>query len=203
MTAAHNSDESSLGRVRSFKRFAEKTPKQERSVAQKFVLNNWMKPRLRELFVDASGQGIGVSLDGRWLAWRFVISHPDLPKGPNGQVDSSWAELTAAEMGVRTLLATDHRYVPVALRSDNEPVVEALKAGGWKKNTKLDGIVQEISGLCNKAGLDLRPDWVSTKENPADKPSRGAYPPGGLAFPRRPLIPSHLSGLIEEVKDVA
>jgi len=162
-----------------------------------------MGPRLRELFVDASGHGIGVVSDVRRLAWGFVSSHPNLPKGPTGEVDMCWAELTAAEMGVRTLLATDHRHVSVTLRSDNQPVVKALQAREWKKNTKLDGIVKEIFSLCDKAGVHLRPDWVCRKENPADKLSRGAYPPGGLAFPCRPLIPSHLSGLIEEVEDVA
>ena len=164
-----------------------------------------MGPHLRELFVDASGRGIGVVSDVRRLAWTFVSSHPNLPKGPTGEVDMAWAELTAAEMGVRTLLATHRRHVPVTLRSDNQSVVKALKAHEWKKNTKLDGIVKDIFGLCDSAGLHLRPDWVSGKENPADKLTRvqGAYPPGGLAFPRRPLIPSHLSGLIEEVEDVA
>lgn len=202
IAAAHNGDKPSLGKVRSLKRIAEKTPRQERSLAQTFLLNNWMKPRLREPFVDASDNGIGVIMNGRWLAWRFITSHPDLPKALNGQVDTAWAELTAAEMGVRTLLAAKHRHVPVTLRSDNKLVVNALKAREWKKNSKLDGIVKEISVLCDKAGLHLRPDWVSRKENPADELTRGKYPPWDLAFRCRPLIPSHLSGLIEEVEEV-
>jgi hypothetical protein len=145
--------------------------------------------------VDASRYGIGVVLDGKWLAWKFV----GYPKGPDGRVNSFWAELTAAEMGVRTLLAANYGYLPVTLRSDNLPVVEALKA---RESKKFSRIVQAISALCDEVGLHLRPDWVCSKENPADKPSRGKCPSRDQSISCRPPIPSHLSELIEEVEGV-
>lgn len=189
----------SLSKVLWHKQIAEDTPKGERTVAQKFLIDKWMAPRLRELFVDASGQGIGVVMDDRWLAWKFVIDNSDLPKSANGIVNTPWAELIAVEMGVRTLIAAKYSYMPVTLRCDNTGVVEALKAQKWK-NKLLDDVVQRIFALCEEGGLYIMPDNVRTKENPADRPSKGVFPSWDLSFAFRPSIPTHLSELIQDVE---
>jgi hypothetical protein len=102
-------------------------------------------------------------------------------------------------MGIRTLISASFRNVMVTIRSDNMGVVTALKSGKWTQKYGLNEIVKGILRLCRKAGLSVNVKWISTKENPADNPSRGVYPPTELAFHCRPSIPCNLSELIQDV----
>ena len=152
-----------------------------------------------ELFVDASGYGIGLVFADKWLAWTFNPVHQSLPLGPDRKIVMSWAEIVAAELGIRTLLAAGHRNVPVTIRSDNIGVVNALNNRHWTSNYGVGVILMRILRLCRDGGLDVRAVWVSTKLNPADGPSRGRYPPRSAMLESRPKIPVELDGLIRDV----
>jgi len=154
-------------------------------------------PASREIFVDASAIGIGFIFNDRWLAWTFVQGHPDIPLGPDGHVVISWAELTAAEMGILAFVSAGYRNTQVILRSDNEGVINALKKKTWTKNFGVDEILKRVLKICQDYNLDVVPVWISTKTNPADKPSRGVYPPKNLMFGHNPAIPSHLQSVLK------
>jgi len=144
-----------------------------------------------EVFVDACPHGIGFSLDDRWLAWTFARNHPDIPRGRTGSIKMSWAELLAVELCVGVLLAAGYSNTKIRLRSDHKGVVKALKKGRWAKKEYLDVILQRILGHCQSEGLVLEPAYIWTRKNPADKPSRGVYPPD-MMFEYCPPVPQHL-----------
>jgi hypothetical protein len=152
--------------------------------------------------VDASSYGVGLVFGQRWLAWRFAQGHPAIPVGPDGIIIMSWAELVAVELGVMTLIEAGYHDARVVIRSDNLGVVNALREGRWKPHYDLDGILKRIVRLCQKSKLDLVVRWVSTKVNPADKPSRGVFPPAALALSQAPVLPVHLMGFLTQVSAI-
>lgn len=152
-----------------------------------------------EIFVDASGRGIGFIFGDKWLAWQFPVYHPSLPLGPDGKVVMSWAELVAVELGIRTLLAAGYRNSTIIVRSDNTGVIKALGDRKWVRKYGLHDVLERICALCDKGRLRLQMKWIWTKVNPADRPSRGVYPPRTLLFQHRPEIPTELSDMIQEV----
>jgi hypothetical protein len=152
-----------------------------------------------EIFVDASGRGIGFIFGDKWLAWRFPAHHPLLPLGPDGKLVMSWAELVAVELGVRALLAAGYRNSTLIVRSDNAGVVKALKDKKWITKYGLHDVLQRIFALCDEGKLWLQMKWVSTKANLADGPSRRVYPSNTLLFQHRPEIPMELADIIEDV----
>ncbi len=100
------------------------------------------------------------------------------------------------ELGVSVLLAADYTNTRIRLRSDHKGVVKALKKGHWEKRQYLDDILQRILSDCQGGGLVLEPAYIWTRKNPADKPSRGKYPPHILMFECRPPVPQHLAHLV-------
>jgi hypothetical protein len=72
------------------------------------------------LFVDAStGWGIGLILNGKWLAWQFMDGWKS-----DGR-DIGWTEMVAVELAVRTLVTGKYISCHVTVRSDNKGVVGA------------------------------------------------------------------------------
>ena len=95
---------------------------QDRSVGMKIIRPP--TPLTNTLFVDAStGWGIGLVLDGRWLAWQFQ----DEWKSDGREI--GWAEMVAVELAVRTLVTARFTNCHIRVQSDNQGVVGALKAG--------------------------------------------------------------------------
>ena len=82
--------------------------------------------------------------------------------------------------------------------SDNMDVVSALKNKKWTPKYGLDVILARILHLCEEASLELKAEWISTKENPADGPSRREYPPVDMMIDHIPSIPKHLEGLLTQ-----
>jgi hypothetical protein len=152
-----------------------------------------------EIFVDASGFGIGFVFNGRWLGWVFKKRHPEVPKGPDGKIVMSWAEIIAVELGIHALIAAGYRSTEIILRSDNYGVVLALARKSWTKNYGVEAILQRILLLCRSVGFVVIPKWVSTHVNPADGPSRGLYPPREMRFGYVPEIPPHLGRFLLQV----
>lgn len=88
-----------------------------------------------KLYVDASsGWGIGLILDGKWLAWQFKEGW----KSEGHEI--SWAEMVAVELAVQTLIVGNFTGCHIIICSDNKGVIGALKAGrswGTQQNAVL------------------------------------------------------------------
>lgn len=195
---------------------SERTPGHKRTDAQKYLLLNWRSPSfsgrnnnmnstkpalpssqgLPEMFVDASGSGIGFVFGAKWLAWTFKRTR-EISLGGDGKINMSWAELLAVELGLRSLIAAGHQSTTVILRSDNMGVIDALKKKSWCPRHGLEEILQNILRLCEEYRINLTPRWVSTKDNLADDPSRGVFPPQLYSFEFPPTLPERLSNLLE------
>jgi len=144
------------------------------------------------LFVDAStGWGIGLVLDGKWLAWQ-------LKDGWNHDGrEIGWAEMVAVELAIRTLLSGKFTNCHIIVQSDNRGVVGALGTGR-SRGTQQNFILREIVKLIQHNELWISTTWVSTKDNPADNPSRGIFPGKNSLYAFPPKIPFHLSAFIHK-----
>lgn len=226
-TAGHTEGEA-LDQVNLLFEEAEKTPESMRTSGQLYLLRYWRRrsspspiliPPLSvspssqrgamlniesctpsaEIFVDASWFGVGFVInEDRWLAWTFKSGHPEIPKGPDGRIVMSWAEIIAAELGILTLVAAGYHKTTIILRSDNYGVIMALSRHTWTRNYGVDEILQRILRLCSSVGLIVMPVWVPTRGNPADGPSRGFYPPQKLRFGYVPELPHYLQRFISQ-----
>jgi hypothetical protein len=147
------------------------------------------------VFVDASTSwGIGLVLDGKWLAWQ-------LKEGwRSDQREIGWAEMVAVELAIQTLVTGKYQNCHIIVRSDNQGVVGALKAGK-SRGTQQNLILREIVKLIQHYDLWVSTLWIPTLENPADGPSRGLFPGRDALCPFQPKIPSHLTTFIHKAVD--
>jgi hypothetical protein len=149
-------------------------------------------PLNNNLCVDASTSwGIGMVLDGRWLAWQFK------PDWKSEGREIGWAEMVAIELALRTLITGKFTRCHVIVRSDNQGVVGALKAGR-SRGTQQNLILREIVKLIQDNELWVSTIWIPTSENPADDPSRGIFPGKKLLYPHPPKLPFHLTNYIHK-----
>jgi hypothetical protein len=223
-TAGHTEGEA-LDQVNLLFEEAEKTPESMRTSVQLYLLRYWKRPPTlvpslsvspsnqrdvklniescaasAEIFVDASWFGVGFVInEDHWVAWTFKRGRPEIPNGPDGRIVMSWAEIIAAELGIRTLIAAGYHKTAIILRSDNYGVIMALSRHTWTRNYGVDEILQRILRLCANVGLIVIPVWVPTRCNPADGPSRGLYPPQKLRFGYVPELPHYLQTFISQV----
>ncbi|PPR00334.1 hypothetical protein CVT24_004617 [Panaeolus cyanescens] len=181
------------------------TDKAKRTEGQEYLIAHWKVPTPTvsggsspEVTVDASAYGVGVIIkDVGWTCWRFTSSN-SIPKGSNDSIVTSWAELVAAELGVRAAIDAGFRSCPLILRSDNQGVVKALKDGTWQEKHGLDDVLKRILKLCKRNFIVIKPRWIPTDDNPADDISRGNYPGKHDKF-RPPSLPKVLSSLLKYV----
>lgn len=149
-------------------------------------------PLGNSVFVDASTSwGIGLVLDGKWLAWQFQ----DGWRSEGREI--GWAEMVAVELAIRTLIAGKFRNCHIVVRSDNQGVIGALKAGR-SRGTHQNLILREIVRLIQDNDLWISTTWIPTLENPADGPSRGLLLERESLYPFQPKIPYHLMKFIHK-----
>jgi hypothetical protein len=67
--------------------------------------------------------GVGLSLDGKWLAWEF------LPGWNTNGRHIGWAEMVAVELAVRTLISGGHSNSHIILHSNNQGVIGSIRSG--------------------------------------------------------------------------
>jgi hypothetical protein len=166
---------------------------QEEFVGMKII---WPpKPLDSKLYIDtSSGWGIGLILDGKWLAWQFKEGWRSEGR------EIGWAEMVAVELAVRTLIAGKFTGCHVIIRSDNKGVVGALKVGrSW--GTQQNAVLREIVKLIQEHGLWISTTWIPTLENPADGPSRGVFPVNSLLYAFPPKIPFRLREFVHNTVD--
>jgi hypothetical protein len=153
------------------------------------------EPLDNRVFVDAStGWGIGMILDGKWLAWQLK----DGWKSEGREI--GWAEMVAVELAVRTLITGRFTKCHVIVRSDNKGVVGALEAGR-SRGTQQNMILHEIIRLIQDRDLWISTTWIPTAENPADDPSRGIFPGRDSLYAFPPKLPFHLTKFVHKAVD--
>ena len=153
------------------------------------------EPLNTSLFVDAStGWGIGLVLDGKWLAWQ-------LREGWNSDGrEIGWAEMVAVELAIRTLITGKFSRCHVIIHSDNMGVVGAMEAGRLR-GTQQNSILREIVRLIQDHEIWISVTWVPTLDNPADGPSRGIFPGKDQLYAYPPKLPYHLANFIHRAVD--
>ena len=206
IAAAHGPNNSSiLKEVKALCCEAHLAPRHERTACQRYLLEHWRSPSptrtahrapdtppIPEIFVDASHSGIGFIFGRQWLAWK-------LKDGWRSETrDINWAEMVAVELGIRAMISAGHHSSVLKVWSDSETVVRALTKRTSKK-PELKHILDVILGLCDAYSIRLAVDWVWTKSNPADGPSRGVYPSRDLLFEHHPPIPRNLLPFVSAV----
>jgi len=133
-------------------------------------------------FSDASsGIGIGIVIRERWCAWRLV---PGWRNADGGKRDIGWAEAIGFELLVHTLSALPSTSDHLIVYGDNTGVVE----GWWKgshKNKAVNSVFKQIHDFIHHLPrhLEIHTEYVASKANPADSPSRGIYGPEHLLLP--------------------
>ena len=142
-------------------------------------------------FSDASsGFGVAIVIANRWRAWRLI-------PGWNAEGrDIGWAEAIGFEFLVRAVLAVSKPGQYFRLFGDNRGVVE----GWWKgrsRNRQTNVVFRRIHVLLAASECSIITRYVTSKENPADDPSRGVYPSSSLLLPPIP-IPDCLRHLVTD-----
>jgi hypothetical protein len=143
-------------------------------------------------FSDASLSGIGISIDGKWRAWRLIPGWQTL----DGSRDIGWAEAVGFELLARHISRSVSPSGHFRVYGDNKGVVE-----GWRnhrsKSIPVNRVFQRIHELLELSdhSLSLHPAYVPSADNPADPLSRGIYPPIEFQLPEISL-PVDLDRLI-------
>lgn len=146
-----------------------------------------------DVFVDAStGWGIGVTIDSEWDHWKLRTGWK-----VDGR-DIGWAEMVAVELGLRALVERGHKDAHIRMRSDNKGVVGALDAGK-SRGVEANRVLQRIVALMLAQGIWLSVDWVASKDNPSDAPSRGMPAPGYTRHAHKFDIPFVIRHLVDRV----
>jgi hypothetical protein len=144
-----------------------------------------------QICMDASTSwGIGFWMEGKWIAWRSI------PGWKTDGRDIGWLEMVAVELALHAVIAAGYENVHLIFRSDNSGVVGALKCGS-SRNAPQNSILRRIIHLFHDHDLWVTTTWIPTKDNPADDPSRGVFPPVENLFSPLPKLPSHLSQFLE------
>jgi len=128
----------------------------------------------------SSGFGIGIVIQSKWRAWRLV------PGWKQDGRDIGWAEAVGLELLASALLHSSNPNEHFRIFGDNRGVVE----GWWKgrsKNKATNAVFRRIHNISAAYGCTILTSYVPSKENPADGPSRGVYPPKSSLLPAIPI----------------
>ena len=146
-----------------------------------------------QAFSDASsGFGIAITIRDRWRAWRLIPGWQTL----DGARDIGWAEAVGFELLVKSIPGFVGVSGHFKIYGDNKGVVE----GWWNhrsKNTASNRVFRRIHAFLEpfNHSFSIHSAYVPSKDNPADPPSRGLYPPVELLLPEIQL-PADLSRFI-------
>ncbi|KAF8869781.1 hypothetical protein BD779DRAFT_1632856 [Infundibulicybe gibba] len=115
--------------------------------------------------------------------------------------------MLAVELGLRAAIAAGYRNTVLTIHSDNTGVVKALRTG-TTKNTEHNVILEVSMDCCilrailvlaQVAAIQIDARWISTRDNPADNPSRGIFPSSIYSFQYPPPIPKHLAKHVDRI----
>lgn len=144
-------------------------------------------------FVDASTSfGIGFLADGYWLCWRL------LPGWKSDGRDIGWAEMVAVDLGLRALIHSGLRDVPIRFFSDNQGVVGAIRAGRSRSPVQND-ILRRLLAFTLNHGICFSVEWVKSADNLSDGISRGVFPHSKSRSGCPPPLPRYLKPFVKLV----
>ena len=146
----------------------------------------------RHAYSDASsGVGIAIVVGDRWRAWKLI------PGWKSEGRDIGWAEAVGFEFLTRFLFSESEAGTHIKAFGDNLGVVE----GWWKgrsRNKQTNAVFRRIHELSRHHNCIVHSRYVPSAENPADKPSRGIYPPICFLLPLIP-IPKEIAPYVVDV----
>ncbi|CAD6914812.1 unnamed protein product, partial [Tilletia laevis] len=129
------------------------------------------------LYTDASSSGAAVVIGSCFAAYTFAADW----KG-DGR-DIMWAEAVGAELGVQHLVASGIHDQRVLIHNDNT-AVEAGIRNERVRNEAANRSLERIFHFASEHNLVLVAARVTSADNPADAPSRGApFDVGATASP--------------------
>jgi hypothetical protein len=144
------------------------------------------------------GISIGIVINNKWRAWRLV---PGWQTADGGKWDITWAEAISFELLVHTLASLSHVGENIIIYGDNMSIIE-----GWWRGSHRNRAVDEVSKWIHEFTHSLfRPlkictEYVTSKSNLADEPSRGIYGEKHLLLPPTIfLMKSDASSLMQRI----
>jgi hypothetical protein len=146
------------------------------------------------IYVDAASKfGIGISIQGKWAAYRLLPGW-DLPgRG------ICWLETIAVELAVYFLEAMGVTGRHLLFHSDNKGTVGIL-AKGRCANHHINGSVRRTYDKLLQLSITHSLDYVESAANPADPISRlDNLPPSSLHIGLQPPLPPVLSSCLNYV----
>ncbi|KIM86982.1 hypothetical protein PILCRDRAFT_64260, partial [Piloderma croceum F 1598] len=137
-------------------------------------------------YSDASSKiGIAITIRNRWRAWCLVPGWQSL----DGQRDIGWAEAVAFECLIRSLVENGKETHNFIIYGDNKGVVEGWW-NGHSRNRAVNGVFKRLHSVIADSPIRHSfTSYVRSKDNPANAPSRGIYPPMHLLLPPIQLPP--------------
>lgn len=136
------------------------------------------------MYVDASRKGLGMVVGDKWQRWTLNGASELIPKSPvTNEPNPNWLELLAVCTALQAVVEGGAHANRILLCSDNRTVVGLLTQvasvhpslwGTVGNPPRLFVDLLKRSGeICEKHGLQIEAQWIPTRENPADRPSRG------------------------------
>lgn len=143
----------------------------------------------------SSGHGIGIIVNGFWRAWELI------PGWKRDGRDIGWAEGVGFEFLIRTIVGSQTTGVHFKVYGDNRGIVEGWWAGR-SRNRASNEVFKRVHRVLASAKCSVLTRYVPSRDNPADGPSRGIYPPTKFLLP--PIdIPIELQPFIRDVPEAA
>ena len=143
-----------------------------------------------QVFSDASsGFSIGIMLGLKWRVWHL------LPGWKSDGRDIGWAE-AVGELLTLYVISSSSDGSHFKVYGDNKGVVE----GWWKgrsRNRQTNIVFRHLHSILGTQQCTVHTRHVPSKDNPADGPSRGIYPPTTILMPNISILPE-LHGLITD-----
>lgn len=136
-------------------------------------------------FSDASSStGIAIIIGNRWRVWTLRKGWQTL----NGEKDIGWAEAVGFELLVQYLIQMGGSERNFKVYGDNQGVIEGWR-NGRSRNTAVNSVFRRVFSLIDNSSepYSFHPTYVTSKHNPADRPSRGVYSGTELMLPTLPI----------------
>ncbi|KAK7680336.1 hypothetical protein QCA50_016576 [Cerrena zonata] len=137
------------------------------------------------VYTDASIRGVDVSIDRRWLAWRF----PDTLSLSPGYI--GWAELIAIELALRALIAQGVTSCQIPIHIDCTEAIFCLERG-YSRHLGQNVVVRRIVALEQTSGINLKCVHVQSYGNIAHDLADGTIPDMSKRFPHEVCLPAEL-----------
>jgi len=142
----------------------------------------------------SSGVGIAITVGKGWRAWRLV------PGWKADGRDIGWAEAIGFEFLVKHVLQNNTAAgTHIKLYGDNMGVVEGWW-NGHSRNWQTNLVFWRIHEISHQQDCTIHTRYVPSKQNPADKPSRGIYASTNLLLPHI-AIPKEVAPYVVDFDD--